>query len=264
MSNINFIYENICKEKVLEEISKHFNKPFKVTDADGSIPETGVFLGSIAMNRWIQENRPKVKTWNTEGEYSCSNYYPIIGDLLFNERYLFVPFKELGRRKWDIYSWLGKEAVVFIRPDSGDKDTPAELVDIQDIDKHVNNYDYEGLAVVSSPKDSIGEWRFVVKGKDIRAVSSYKYQGLLTKVPSAPPGAHELVKNVLNIGWAPDEIFCVDVVQDMAGDFWVMEITSFSSAGLYACDPQKIADLIKESADAKADDDLAEIEKLLG
>ena len=204
-------------------------------------------MGSIEGCNWMGQNRPKVKYWSTFANYQCSVYYPQVQELLFNDQYAFIPFKDLARRKWDIYGWLGKESVVFIRPNSGEKSTPAELVDIQDIDKLVENYDYDGLAVVSTPKNSVGEWRFVVSDKKVISVSSYKYQGLLTLVPSAPKGAHDLVEKVFAKNIAPDEIFCIDVVQDMENEFWVMELTSFSSAGLYANDVKKVAEVIKSN-----------------
>ena len=161
---------------------------------------------------------------------------------------MFLCRLRIWRGKWDLYAWLGKEAILFIRPDSGEKDFPAELVDLKDIDKLVENYDYDGLAVVSTPKNFIGEWRFVVSKEGIYAVSSYKYQGVLTCVPSAPAGATELVYKVLDKGYFPDKVFCVDVVQGMDNQFWVMELTSFSSAGLYACDVKKIAQLLKNES----------------
>jgi len=55
-----------------------------------------------------------------------------------------------------------------------------------------------------------------------------------------------LVKKVIDKGIEPDKVFCVDVVQDTGGDFWVMELTSFSSAGLYACNVDKIAELLQD------------------
>lgn len=240
------IYENICREFAFDKLVKEFNQSYKVRDWDQNVPHEGIFLGSIEGCNWISANRPNVKLFSTFSHYACAAYYPKMQELLFNDRYAFIPFKDLARRKWDLYAWLGKEALIFVRPDSGEKDFPAELVDLKDIDKLVEGYDYEGLAVVSTPKNSIGEWRFVVTESEIVAVSSYKYQGILTCVPSAPIGATELAKKVLQKGYFPDSVFCVDVVQDMEGDFWVMELTSFSSAGLYACDVKKIADLLKK------------------
>lgn len=245
MSEPTLIYDNICRESGVDNLAKEFDNSHKVKDWNDDVPHEGVFFGSIAGCNWINDNRPLVKFWSTFENYKCSAYYPKIQELLFNDRYAFIPFKDLARRKWDIYGWLGKESLVFIRPDSGEKDIPADLVDIEDIDKLVDDYDYDGLAVISTPKDMIGEWRFVVADGKVQSVSSYKYQGLLTQVPSAPPGAYELVEKVISKGYIPDEIFCVDVVQDSGNDFWVMELTSFSSAGIYANDPKKLAKLIK-------------------
>lgn len=243
---MNLIFENICREFSMNKLIKEFPESYKVKDWDQNIPHEGIFLGSIEGCNWMAANRPNVKFWSTFENYKCSVYYPQCQELLFNDKYAFIPFKELGRRKWDLYSWLGKESLVFIRPDSGEKEVPAELVDLQDIDKLVSNYDYEGLAVVSTPKSMVGEWRFVVSEGEIITCSSYKFQGVLTCVPSAPLGATALVQKVLDKGINPDKIFCVDVVQDSGGEFWVMELTSFSSAGLYACDIKKIAELLKK------------------
>ena len=239
------IYENVCREFGMDKLVLEFEDTYKVRDWDSNVPHDGVFMGSIEGCNWMRENRPNVKFWSTFENYTCAAYYPQMQELLFNDRYAFIPFKDLARRKWDLYAWLGKQSLLFIRPDSGEKDFPAELVDLQDIDKLINNYDCDGLAVVSTPKNSIGEWRVVVSDGKVQAVSSYKYQGVLTCVPSAPTGVYNLVNKVIEKGYTPDDIFCIDVVQDMDSNFWVMELTSFSSAGLYACDVKKIAKLIQ-------------------
>lgn len=240
------IYENVCKEFAFNKLVGEFPLSFKVKDWNAEVPHQGFFLGSIEGCGWMKENRPYVQCFSTFSNYTCSAYYPKMQELLFNKCYAFVPFKDLARRKWDIYSWLGEEALVFVRPDSGEKDFPAELVDLKDIDQLVENYDYDGLAVISTPKKFMGEWRFVVSREGICTYSLYKYQGIYTCVKAAPSGAIDLVNKVLEKDYWPDEIFCVDVVQDMGHNFWVMELTSFSSAGLYACDPVEIANLIKQ------------------
>jgi hypothetical protein len=159
------IYENVCQEFAFDKLVKEFQESYKVKDWDSKVPHEGFFLGSIEGCNWMRKNRPNVKHFSTFENYTCSAYYPKMQELLFNDKYAFIPFKDLSRRKWDLYAWLGKEALVFIRPDSGEKEFPAEIVDLKDIDKLVDNYDYEGLAVVSTPKNMVGEWRFVVSGE---------------------------------------------------------------------------------------------------
>ena len=241
------IFQELSPNSSIKQLASQIGKSHQVfSKFNELVPHEGYFIGTIEGCEWMAVNRPNVKQFATFSHYDCSFYYPKIQELLFNDDHVFLPFKDLKRKKWQIYGWLGRESKVFIRPNSGKKEAAAEVVDIQDLDAFVDEFDYHGLAVISSPKGVSGEWRFVVAESEIVAVSSYKYQGLLTCVPSAPVGATELVHKVLDKGYFPDKVFCIDVVQDMDNKFWVMELTSFSSAGLYACDTKKIAELLKK------------------
>lgn len=239
------IFQELSHDSRIKQLASQYGEAYQVSKFDGLVPHEGFFIGSIEGCEWMATNRPNVKQYSTFAHYDCLVYYPQVQELLFNDDHIFLPFKDLKRKKWQIYGWFGKESKVFLRPNSGKKEMAAEVVDVQDLDVFVDEFDYDGLAVVSSPKGVFGEWRFVVSEGYIQAVSSYRYQSVRTEVPSAPAGATQLVKKVIDKGICPDKIFCVDVVQDMSGEFWVMELTSFSSAGLYACDVKKIAELLK-------------------
>ena len=240
------IFQELSRDSRIKQLASQVGRSHQAfTKFDENIPHEGFFIGSIEGCEWMAANRPNVKQHATFANYDCSAYYPQVQELLFNDDHIFLPFEDLKRKKWQIYSWLGKESKVFLRPNSSKKEFTAEVVDIQDLDAFVDVFGYDGLAVISSPKGVFGEWRFVVSGLDIIAVSSYRYQDVRTEVPSAPIGASKLAQKVLDRGISPDKIFCIDVVQDMNGGFWVMELTSFSSAGLYACDVKKIAELLK-------------------
>jgi hypothetical protein len=105
------------------------------------------------------------------------------------------------------------------------------------------------LVLVSTPKKILGEWRFVVsKFKEIISYSTYQYQGQVTKVPGAPKGAIKLVEEMLQVGYYPDSVFVMDVCEDSDNNFWLLELNSFSSAGLYACDKAKIVKRVGEIA----------------
>lgn len=58
----------------------------------------------------------------------------------------------------------------------------------------------------------------------------------------------DLLKRMYDISQQEDWDECTaqNLVQDTANEFWVMELTSFSSAGLYACNVDKIANLLKK------------------
>ena len=142
---------------------------------------------------------------------------------------------------------------MFIRPDSGDKTFKGGLVDMHDFARFYDQFESERdeMVIVSSPKNIRGEWRFVVTWeKEIVAQSSYRYQGLATRMPLAPDGATKLCQDILVRleGRYPDEVFCIDIAEDGDGNFWLLELTSFSAAGLYACNKDAIVRAVSEHA----------------
>ena len=159
-------------------------------------------------------------------------------------------------KKFFYYSIFGKEAVLFLRPDSGNKLFQAELLDIQDVDRRFQNWDKPNdLVLMATPKNIRGEWRFVVtEKKEIVSYSTYSYQGQITKIPSAPQGAIDKCKEALERGYYPDPVFVIDICEDSDGNYWILELNSFSSAGLYACNKDKIVSIISEIAKNEAND----------
>jgi len=214
-----------------------------------------IFSGSIEMTKLVgnhlilQANKPSYYcNWK---KYKCSAFYGKLGGYLFNDNHCFIPLAELNRRKYFFYGLFGKECLIFVRPDGGDKSFKGGLVDLQDFDSFYEEFKIKecDLVVVSSPKTIRGEWRFVVTSeKKILAQSSYRYQGQAVKIPSAPNGATDLCKKILDEGYFPDDVFCIDICEDNDGNFWLMELTSFSSAGLYAGDKKKIVEGVSEMA----------------
>ena len=146
--------------------------------------------------------------------------------------------------------------MIFVRPDSGEKTFQAQLLDLQDFDKFWENGIQSSATdtdtvIISTPKKINGEFRLVCSkynGGEIIAASTYQYQGKSTLIPSVPPQAIEKCKEILNVGWYPDSVFCVDIFQDADGNCWLGELTSFSSAGLYATNKKKVVEKVSEIA----------------
>ncbi len=219
-----------------------------------------IVQGSIQMTKNIRNRLPQncfPIAYNSWEKYYCSAYYSDLDKFLFNDRRKFFRVKELQENKFEIYCEFGKEALIFIRPDSGDKPFSGQLLDLQDFDRFWNNAvacsaKDEDIVIVSTPKIVTGEWRFVCSKYnrgEIIASSTYMFQGQKTLIPSAPFGAIALCEEVLNVKYFPDSVFCVDICQDADGDYWLLELTSFSSAGLYAADKKKIVDRVSEIAE---------------
>ena len=212
--------------------------------------------GSIQMTKNIRSRLPAgcfPVAYSSWDKYLCSAYYPHFKGLLFNDNHKFLTLKQLKEDKFGIYLAFGRECMVFVRPDSGEKTFQAQLIDLQDFDRFWENgiassATDDDLVVISTPKKINGEWRFVCSkynGGEIIAGSTYQYQGKRCLIPSCPNGATELCKKVLKVGYYPDSVFCVDVFQDGDGIFWLGELTSFSSAGLYVMNKTKVGSDIR-------------------
>lgn len=206
-----------------------------------------IFHGSIQLAQKLKKEWKNFSpvVWLTEENYNCSKYYAYLGKFLFNDQYLILSAKELERRKWEIYSSYGKEACIFVRPDSGLKSFTGQVIDLQDFDRiWQQNYEYglqkEDLVVVSIPKNIVGEWRFICTKEKIIAGSSYRFHGLETYIPSFPDGAKNLVDKILETGYYSDKVFSIDICMGEDKEFYLLEINSFSTCGTYACNKESI------------------------
>ncbi len=253
-----WIIENLVKEPSYLELSQAAKDlGFPVHDIKGDYKKADIahyqnddkvlFMGCIEMNKLVGDQLRKQGcapvTYSNFDNYLCTKFYPYFGEFLFNDDYVIIPLTELKRRLYFFYGIFGKEAQVFVRPDSGDKPFKAGLLDMQDTESFFDEFKHlqNELVIVSSPKNIKAEFRFLVTDRQqILAVSSYRFNGLLTKVPSASPQATKLCEEILKIGYFPDGIFCIDIAQDNDGNCWLLELTSFSSAGLYAMDKKKV------------------------
>lgn len=265
----NFVKENSFKE--LSEAVKKLELPLIEVNGDfnrevfhkqlksvwgGTYNDQCVMVnGSIKMCKLISEELHcgcVPVTYSSFEKYKCSAYYSHFGPYLFNDKYCLMSLNEIVRQKYDIWGHYGKDGIIFIRPDSGEKTFQAGLLDIIDLQRlYESNKDVEhDLMLVSTPKNIRWEGRFVVsKHKEIIASSTYRFQGNVAQIPSVPPETLKFCQQLLSkVEYHPDSVFCYDICQDNDGDCWLMELTSFSSAGLYATNKENIVKRISEIA----------------
>lgn len=211
-----------------------------------------IFNGSIEMAKIVSKELhyggfPII--YSDFPKYKCSAYYSHFSKFLLNDKYILMSLLELKRQRYFVYGALGKEGLIFLRPDSGEKTFQAQLVDILDLDRFVaNNKKYEhDLVLISTPKKIVWEGRFICSEKEIIAQSTYKYQDQITKIPSVPPNSLAKCQEILdNVEYRPDKVFCLDLCQDGDNEFSLLELTSFSSAGLYASNKDLIVKRVSE------------------
>lgn len=246
-----------------KEILNDLNKTHKVFDLISGAyepitvyqPNCIIVNGTIKMCKLIKQDLNRAcepVVYSNFPKYKCSSYYSHFGPYLFNDKYCLMSLKELERQKFDIWGHYGKDSLIFIRPDSGEKDFQAGLLDIIDLGKFIENHQdcLHDLVLISTPKNIKWEGRFIVsKHKEVIAYSTYRFQGQVTKIPSVPPKSIKFCEEVMNkVDYIPDSVYCLDLAEDNDGNFWVMELTSFSSAGLYATDKEKLVKRVSEIA----------------
>lgn len=238
-------------ECIVLNITNHFELKQDLVAPDSCV----IFQGSIQLFDKLRKELPAYPIgWVTYDNYLCSRYYPHFQKYLFNDNHVLTSVAALKHNKWWYYGIFGKEALIYVRPDDGKKTFKGQLLDLQDFDRLWENQAAcaakdTDLVVVSTPKNIRGEWRFICTNQqEIIGVSCYQYHGQRTYIPSAPEKATKLCKEILSVGWYPDSVFTIDIVEDSDGEFWLMELNSFTSAGTYAAKKDLIVKRVSEIA----------------
>lgn len=215
-----------------------------------------VVYGSIRLTNKIKSHFPTCSpvTWTNDEDFKCNNYFTLYRQYLFNDHYEILTVKQIKDNKWDIYDKYSKEAMIFIRPNDGDKKFTGQLLDLQDFDRFWNNCivcnaEDNDLVIVSTPKNIKSEFRYIVSNeRDIISYSCYQYQGKQTTVFGAPKEATELVKKLLEFNTFPAKVYVMDIAQDSDNNFWLLELNSFNNSGLYAAKTNDIVDKVSKIA----------------
>ncbi len=185
--------------------------------------------------------------------YFCSYYYAHLGRFLLNTDYALLPFAELPRCKDQFFDTFARDGLLFIRPNSPLKFFSGLTVSRNTFERDyefMGFYDFptESLIVVSSPKQVVAEWRFVIAGDTIVAGSQYSEQGKPAVQPTVDPKAREFAQTVLNKDYRPDPIWILDIGKTQTGDYGVVEAGGFSFSNLYACDLDAVVQAVSSAA----------------
>jgi hypothetical protein len=141
-----------------------------------------------------------------------------------------MPRDEVERHLDQLNNWLGKENCLFIRPDSALKPFTAKVFSTDLFEKDwewVKEFtEPESLIVVSSPKNILGEWRFVVSGTEVVTGSQYQLNKKFDMAPTYPEEAKILAQEIAKI-YQPDPMFVMDIClgADQNITFWKLELS---------------------------------------
>lgn len=192
----------------------------------------------------------------TEENYKCTNYYKYFGNYLFNSEYVIMTVSETCRQIDFLEKILGEKETgrIFIRPDSGMKSFSG-MVFInrnpyftQDWGYVKHNTSEDDLVIISSPKKILSEWRFVVIDGKVVTGSIYKMDYDVSLEPADPISDKHMFDFAQKMAdkYQPNIAFTIDLAIGIKGEIGLLELNSFSCAGLYACDMDKIVEAVKK------------------
>lgn len=208
-----------------------------------------VFHGSLGFAAQVRREASWVPgVYCTPENLKCSRYFPEFGRYLLAQDYAMVPFGDLARRRDLLFGLFGLEDTLFVRPDSGSKIFTGQVIYRENWEKDLGliapaSISPAEMVVVSSPRNIVGEWRFVVADHEVIAASSYRLDREIAREPWPLDGdAYLLAKEVASHPWQPDRLWTLDVCRTNSGHHYLVEINSFSCSGMYACDPGPIVE----------------------
>jgi hypothetical protein len=168
-----------------------------------------------------------------------------IGDLLLNDDFHILPFGELSRRP-------PPSNPVFLRPDRVTKAFTGFSVKPDDFAFEIGCLERTGsvtreeLVVVARAKQIDLECRYVIADGKVVAGSTYGWADGFTPSVKTDPKCDDVARKVAGRDWQADTVYTCDVALS-GGSARVVELNSFSCAGLYACDTAKVAEAVTRS-----------------
>ena len=176
----------------------------------------------------------------------CSIYIPKLPKKTYlNEQYIMIPFLEFKNNSSRFYKLFNTNNL-FIRPDSSLKIFTGTTISISDFDYEINTLEKltsvsDSTLILISPVLKIKkEYRFVICNRKVIASSLYKKNDILTVVEGAPNHVSFISQSMAENPWQPDLVYTCDVAELETGEVKIIELNSFSSSGLYACNLKDI------------------------
>ena len=225
--------------------------PGKPTILYGSIQ----FLNQV--KRW-RMSLPMPGTYFKTEELRYSNYSPIYGDLMLNDRYIMLPYGEVKRRlHWDLDYALQppyfESPKMFIRPDAVTKSFAGRVIDFASenenpsaLSQYEKILDHE-LCILAPETEIIGEYRHIICNRKVIAQSQYRRDGKLDIRIDVEPECQRLAEEVAKRDYQPDTVYTLDTAWTPDGPR-IVEFNAFSCSGLYACDTIEIVKKVSEEA----------------
>jgi|ERR1700691_1893400 len=161
-------------------------------------------------------------------------------EIMFNQDFVITTWVDFCRRKSFWYQIFSTDKI-FIRPDSGYKTFTGQVIDKEDFDYEINSMNQitgimpEHLIIIASFQEIILETRFVIADNKVVSYTTYFWNSDEITSIIVPDECKKLALIVAEQEWQADIAYTCDIVIGKNGPK-VLELNSFSCAGLYSCD----------------------------
>lgn len=176
----------------------------------------------------------------------CSEYYLYFKGHLLNDDYCLTTVGGISGSRKFLKGYTGFDSIdVFVRPNACNKSFTGFTCDYREVENRLSVYSNltpQILLLISSAKqvEDLDEYRFVVTNKGgkntVVAGCCYTYQ---TKVNTDSQIWKWLQKVIDEVNWSPDSVYTIDVIE-LDNYYKIVELNSFSCAGLYGCSPEAV------------------------
>lgn len=202
-------------------------------------------------------NRPFVPgAFGVSEVMNCNYYYTQYPrDWMLNEQFIMLPWGTVVDNPSEIDAHFKScPDDIFIRPNSGSKTFAGSvfkynesLSDELKLFERSAMVDRSTICLVAPVQQLQGEFRFIIVDGQVVDGSEYRWDNILDIRHDYPDVCLKAAEQVAQYHWQPDVAYTCDValVSDQPK---IIEINSFSCAGLYACDKRKVVDAINAVA----------------
>jgi hypothetical protein len=254
-------YRRNIGQPSIEEACRELGFPVHVIDFDpkypGLMPDIDRITPTVAYGthqfiRTFQRAKPN----NVPGAYS--RYEKLgymaaagnLGDLMLNDDFILLPYGEVLRRGCD-----GLGDAFFLKPEAVTKAFTGFVMTRAKWDIEVETLrqksalPLDALCVVAKPQEIEAEFRFVIADRKVVTGSQYRWDDRLDVRMDVLPICTEMAERMARHPWQPDRVYVCDVaLLDGRTKAKIVELNSFSSSGLYACDTRAIVEAVSRSA----------------
>lgn len=207
------------------------------------------YLGSFEGLRSLKKTNAKILTYGLDFQILRSYYMSYMDNSMFvNDKSIMTTWG-MFVQNYEWYYELYNSSDIFIRPDSGKKTFTGQVINKNDIKTEIEFLSrYSSVMnehhIWISPKADIGrEYRFWISNQKVVASSEYSWNKDCIISKEIPADLFKFAEKIADLDFQVDYVYTVDLTH-IAGIPKIIELNSFSCAGVYDCDVRILLETI--------------------